>query len=212
MVRLTADINKFLSFTLSSRKFKQVWDKETLFSGGEGLLAHYVVKGLDGGAMPESRLDAVYREVLFKGGTFAGQLTTKGKQQMHALGGVYKKYYIDTLQFLDPKFTPEHIYIRSTNVNRTIESAACVLAGMFGNHIKKKDPVSILVASSTDEILYPNAYFCNRFAAINKNLWNDNDTMPGMRHSRRQLQDMLGIPQNERLDIVKLRDVLACQK
>ncbi|XP_006813880.2 lysophosphatidic acid phosphatase type 6-like [Saccoglossus kowalevskii] len=192
-------------------ELEQVWDRNVLFSGGEGLLADYVVKDLGGGPAPEKYFDAINKTVLFKGGTHAGQLTTKGKHQMHHLGEVYKKYYIDKLRFLDPQYEPEHIYIRSSNLNRTIESAACVLAGMFGNEINKKGSVPIFVATAMDDIMYPNFNSCGRLSALTKNMCDENIT-PEMRVNIQRIQKIFGISKCNREDLFKISDVISCQK
>ncbi|XP_069133271.1 prostatic acid phosphatase-like [Argopecten irradians] len=59
-----------------------------------------------------------------------GQLTKVGKQQEYRLGNFYKEKYIDTA-FLGPNYNHSEIHIRSTDVDRTLMSAYCVLSGMF---------------------------------------------------------------------------------
>ncbi|XP_077863587.1 lysophosphatidic acid phosphatase type 6-like [Saccoglossus kowalevskii] len=155
-------------------ELEQVWDKNVLFSGGEGLLADYVVKDLGGGPALKNHFDAIHKTVLFK-------------------------------------YEPEHIYIRSSNFNRTIESAACVLAGMFGNEINKKGSVSIFVATATDDIMYPNYNACGRLSVLTKNMCDVNITRE-MRRKIEPIQGIFGISQCTRQDLFRIRDVMSCQK
>ncbi|XP_070536749.1 lysophosphatidic acid phosphatase type 6-like [Ptychodera flava] len=193
-------------------ELETVWDKETLFAGGEHLMVDYQVKSLDGGQQPVMTIENRYRKTVFKGGTFAGQMTTLGKSQMYDLGKIYKTHYIDNLKFLEPTFTTEHIYVRSTNIMRTIESASCVLAGMFGETMKKHGPVTIYTDGPETEYLYPNAGFCKKYKAFSSAFWHNSDQVPGVARFRRQLQDILGMPDSMYLDLVRMRDNLAAME
>lgn len=59
-----------------------------------------------------------------------GELTKQGKSMHFVLGQLMKKTYWDQLFGQDP-FEPNNFYIRSTDVNRTIESAMSHLAGLL---------------------------------------------------------------------------------
>uniref|UniRef100_A0A1I7U4S1 Acid phosphatase n=1 Tax=Caenorhabditis tropicalis TaxID=1561998 RepID=A0A1I7U4S1_9PELO len=66
----------------------------------------------------------------FGGGGF-GQLTPLGMAQMKDLGALYRKIYVEDQEFLSHRYIGKEIYIRSTNVNRTIVSALSMLYGLF---------------------------------------------------------------------------------
>jgi hypothetical protein len=70
-------------------------------------------------------------EEVLPGNCSQGQLTEVGYWMHRNLGAGWKAWYIDTLQFLDPELDTEEVYVRSTDIPRTIKSAESNLLGMF---------------------------------------------------------------------------------
>uniref|UniRef100_A0A1I7TF79 Histidine acid phosphatase family protein n=1 Tax=Caenorhabditis tropicalis TaxID=1561998 RepID=A0A1I7TF79_9PELO len=67
-----------------------------------------------------------------KGGGGYGQLTPEGMEQQFILGKMLRDRYIKT-GFLHNFYDSQQIYIRSTDVNRTINSAFSNMLGMFSS-------------------------------------------------------------------------------
>ncbi len=59
------------------------------------------------------------------------QLTALGMQQEYTLGQQLRRRYIDRLKLLKPAYIPDSIYALSSDTNRTIESAICLLTGLY---------------------------------------------------------------------------------
>ena len=55
--------------------------------------------------------------------SYRGELTSVGERQHYVLGQTLRERYIKNTQFLAENYNYEEIYVRSTNVNRTIMSA-----------------------------------------------------------------------------------------
>ncbi|KAK5983557.1 Histidine acid phosphatase, partial [Trichostrongylus colubriformis] len=63
-----------------------------------------------------------------------------GMRQQYALGKVLRKRYMTgTNPFLDKRYHSKQVYIRSTDVNRTLISAYSNIAGMFASGVAGKD-------------------------------------------------------------------------
>lgn len=130
---------------------------------------------------------------------------------MYDLGLFLKKQYVDD-GFLNPvqQKRASEIYTRSTNIQRTIESARCVLAGLFSDGKCDAD-FPICVCTPNKEIMYPNYYSCAQLAALTRWAWLDPDKLPGIKPIREAVQRDLKIAGSEKLDLVCLRDNLAAE-
>ena len=60
-----------------------------------------------------------------------GELTFLGMKQHLALGKKLRNYYVDQLGVIPGKYNSQQVYIRSTDVNRTLISAMSNMLGMF---------------------------------------------------------------------------------
>ena len=59
------------------------------------------------------------------------ELTEVGKRMLYLLGVKTRKRYVDKYNLLSKEYNPQEIYIRSTDVNRTIESIESLLQGLY---------------------------------------------------------------------------------
>lgn len=171
---------------------------------------NYVVTDLKGGPQPPSPVEDSYRKNILSGGAFAGQLTTIGMQQLYELGERLRKSYIEETPFLSPAFIPTEVYVRSTNIVRTIESAKCLIAGLFQQ--KQKDIVSILTTESESEILYPNYHGCKLLKVLSGPRWAELSTLPGIAADLQSILSALGIAAHQHVDFILIRDDMVARE
>ena len=60
-----------------------------------------------------------------------GQLTPIGMQQLHALGVSLRERYVTSDDLFPGMYSHRHVYVRSTDLDRTLMSAQSLLQGLF---------------------------------------------------------------------------------
>ncbi|KAG9271024.1 lysophosphatidic acid phosphatase type 6 [Astyanax mexicanus] len=170
----------------------------------------YVVTDLQGGPRPNALVEDNYRSKKLSGGTYPGQLTTVGMQQLYDLGVRLRKRYIQDVAFLTPAFSNKEVYIRSTNIIRTIESAKCLVAGLYQQ--KQTDVVSILTEEAEREILYPNYHGCKQLKLRSGYRWAESSTLPDIASDLQSIQSALGVQPEQHLDFILIRDDMVARE
>eukprot|EP00795_Rhopilema_esculentum_P003781 gene3781-15064_t len=96
--------------------------------------------------------------------------------------------------------------VRSTNIKRTIMSARCVLAGLYGDtHLK--GPIPIFTSVNEHEALYPNYYFCKNLKHWAKIAWTTWEDIPGLVEFLDAVAKELGFDRKkEEFGIISLED------
>ncbi|XP_034430672.1 lysophosphatidic acid phosphatase type 6 isoform X1 [Hippoglossus hippoglossus] len=171
---------------------------------------NYVVTDLHGGPRPSAPVEDSYRKNLLTGGTFPGQLTTVGMQQLYELGTRLRRKYIEETPFLGSTFSPAEVYVRSTNIVRTIESAKCLVAGLFQQ--KQKEIVHILTTEAESEILYPNYHGCKLLKLLGSHRWAESSTLPDIAVDLQSIQSALGIAAHQHVDFILIRDDMVARE
>lgn len=134
-----------------------------------------LLAGVDGEEWQPSRHDRRALAGILPGGAASGQLTTLGRDDAVRLGARLRERYIGRgehqlvqLQGQGQKqgqgaaFDESQVYIRSTNMRRTIETARVVAAMLHGQDPASRWPVRIATqVDSTKEIFYPNTANCS---------------------------------------------------
>lgn len=171
---------------------------------------NYVVTDLQGGPRPPAPVEDSYRKNILTGGTFPGQLTTVGMQQLYELGKRLRMRYIEDNAFLGATFSPAEVYVRSTNIVRTIESAKCLIAGLF--HQKQTETVPIVTTTGESEILYPNYHGCQLLKLVGSHRWAESSTLPDIAADLQSIQSALGIAAHQRVDFILIRDDMVARE
>ncbi|GAV09221.1 hypothetical protein RvY_18796 [Ramazzottius varieornatus] len=194
------------------------WSLETLMADPPEYARYpFTVHDFHGKPLSMGLFETLSRNVIFPGGCFAGQLTLPGKRQMYQLGQRLRKEYINDQKFLSPSYSSKEVYVRSTNITRTIESAMWMVSGIYNatkEDLEKPDVPVIPVFATTEqeEILYPNHSFCNALTRLSKRIMQHMHEITGMLDDRDLLEKQIDFDTTKgRLSFVDLRDELAAR-
>ncbi|PFX32114.1 Lysophosphatidic acid phosphatase type 6 [Stylophora pistillata] len=186
------------------------WNAELLMGALPHTDINYELKHLSGGPKPFSKYDDCQMRKVLKGGSPVGQLTKVGQQQMYELGKKCAKLYIDDLKFVQETCNPQEIFIRTSNIQRTVDSARCVLAGMFGKE-GFKGPVTMHTEDEEREVLYPNMNYC-RFLKnwVKYTVAHGKDEIEGFNTRQKQIGEILNLNYKDLKPAVSvhLRDIV----
>ncbi|KAK3729658.1 hypothetical protein QZH41_018336, partial [Actinostola sp. cb2023] len=109
--------------------------------------------------------------------------------------------------------------VRTSNIQRTIDSARCVVAGLYGqeniqgNDGKSVGVVTMVTLSEKEETIYPNMSYCAQLktwakTAMNMDFWASHD---GYQNDWLLLKEDLGIKKDQFI-FVTFRDFIAAQE
>lgn len=147
------------------------------------------------------------QEKLLQGGATTGMLTKAGQGLMFLKGQLLKKRYLDDTSFINNGLSNANIRIHSTNFQRTIESARCVLAGLLsGTALTETWKFNVFHTGS--DTTFPNLYFCKPL-----NTWNQQAIANArtLEHSKSLYEDLaseLKMSANEIPSSVDLWDIV----
>ncbi|KAI0777216.1 phosphoglycerate mutase-like protein [Trametes elegans] len=97
-----------------------------------------------------------------------GELTDVGRESTYRFGNSLRKLYVDRLGFLpDIVKSNDEIYLRSTNMPRTIESLQQIVHGLYPTTKHAEDFVPQLrIRNGRDENLFGNTLACKRLEIL----------------------------------------------
>ncbi|KAH9897039.1 phosphoglycerate mutase-like protein [Cubamyces lactineus] len=100
-----------------------------------------------------------------------GELTDVGRESTYHFGASLRKLYVDRLRFLpEVVHSNDEIYLRSTNMPRTIESLQQITHGLYPMTKQAKDFVPLLrIRNGKDENLFGNTLSCKRLEFLQIN-------------------------------------------
>ncbi|CAI9739241.1 Lysophosphatidic acid phosphatase type 6 [Octopus vulgaris] len=175
-----------------------------------------VVDEANGGPQPYSATEASYRPVILKGGAISAQLTSLGHYQTYSLGLSLRKDYIEKHKLISSELKNEEIFLKSTNITRTIKSLCSVLSGLYGPiEIRKVAPISIPVASDNNEVLIPKPSLCPNLLHYHMLAQKVAYCQSDMLYDRLKIEKVLGIDSfntKERIKWIEARDDLVARK
>eukprot|EP00698_Gefionella_okellyi_P003075 TRINITY_DN12890_c0_g1_i1.p1 TRINITY_DN12890_c0_g1~~TRINITY_DN12890_c0_g1_i1.p1 ORF type:complete len:418 (+),score=68.17 TRINITY_DN12890_c0_g1_i1:25-1278(+) len=126
---------------------------------------------------PTVSMGRVFRKVFpanetLLGNCSFGQLTEIGSQQHLALGQFFRSQYVDEYQFLSPTLRSDEIFLRSTDVYRTHQSAQSEINGMFPPDASASviEAIEIETRDPQVENLVPNPAICPKLGVLQNEL------------------------------------------
>lgn len=175
-----------------------------------------VINAQTNGPRPFSYAEAHYAGLVLKGGCVSGQLTLLGQQQMYNLGQVLKKDYVDHHNLIDRVYDKDEIFLKSTNINRTVKSLVCVLAGLYGlESLQSIFPVKIPVSDETNEVMIPNTAMCPNLQIYYLRAQNNANLESGTLNDRLLVEKSIGIDSTNlknRIKWIELRDDIVARQ
>jgi len=175
----------------------------------------FKLKSSDGSDPEISLVDRGYtKRGPLKGGCLTGQLTTVGQQDAYELGEWIGKTYIQQHQLVSPTFNQDELYIRSSNIARTMLSLKCVLSGMFGQESMKQDPPSVTTRCVRSEYLYPNWGACNTLSEWKRFMMAEfTNIFPHHQEVANEIHHLLNMnPEHPPLNFIVLYDIFISRK
>jgi len=107
-----------------------------------------------------------------------GQLTSLGAEQHLQLGNQFRSLYVDEYQFLPEFFDPNVIYVRSTDVPRTIQSVQANLYSFFPPQNSTNGEINVIDIHTMDQYMddmTPNPNICPALNNANNRLMNTSE-------------------------------------
>ncbi|KAG0345079.1 hypothetical protein BG004_003977 [Podila humilis] len=167
------------------------------------VVAHQVV------TIPTTQQRSPFAHKMWKGTCAPGQLTPLGAWQHRQLGAALRELYVDQLKFLPPTFDPLTVYIRSTDVWRTKQSAENLMAGLYDTSVgsssslisspeRQNHPPVLQVHTVPVEIDYLtlNRNACPRLAQLQDEAAKTSPVLKQIQHDNakfsKKLSDLLG--------------------
>ncbi|KAL4216395.1 hypothetical protein ACF0H5_024121 [Mactra antiquata] len=182
---------------------------------------NHKVVDLNGGPRPFSTYDAHYAkdDKLMKDGCMRGLLTKLGQYQMYKIGQSIGEQYIREAKLIDDNFDESQVYVRSTNIARTIATARCVLGGIFHSQNLQNcsEPVKIYVGDSKTDELLPRTAVCRVLRQINHFAMIHAGDLPGLKEDRLLVENLLnieadGTPGKHKINFVDVRDDIVARE
>ncbi|KAI3653154.1 hypothetical protein MP228_002579 [Amoeboaphelidium protococcarum] len=135
------------------------------------------------------------------GTCFFGQLTDKGRETHYRLGTSLRQLYVDKLRFLPPVWDSsrhqQHLYVRSTDYPRTVESVQHLLGGIYPRQYRRGSP-TVYTRFHGDETLFGDST-CLKWRRMVKDFsetWkqNNKEFVAGLNQKFKQLVDLPSKP------------------
>ncbi|KAJ2783210.1 hypothetical protein H4R18_001811 [Coemansia javaensis] len=119
-------------------------------------------------AVPEWNRQFGFENQIWRGSCEEGELTDRGKSQHHALGSQLRQVYVDKLKYLPAELSStDAVYLRTTHIWRTKNSAESFLAGLWPRRsIAPDTAIPLHTYPKRIETMYGNYDACPRLNSL----------------------------------------------
>ncbi|EGD78031.1 hypothetical protein PTSG_09668 [Salpingoeca rosetta] len=167
------------------------------------------ITGPDNQPRPICAANMRQKQTRLPGGCHIGCLTLLGRHEAFTLGQRLREQYMDAFHFLPSMYQPQDVAVRSTNFDRTIETARLVISGLYGTKGMHAHVTTIPVE---EEFLTPNTRACPRlrelFVEARKN--READRHSAAKQLKQRLASLLRVDGKE-VHFVGIRDALVAR-
>lgn len=99
---------------------------------------------------------------VWNGNCTVGELTLRGAEQCAAMGRGLRRVYVDKLRLIPGLYSPALVYVRTTDLWRTQQSATSMMLGLYPPSTRSGQPVVLHMAPWPVDPLIPNTAACPR--------------------------------------------------
>lgn len=143
-----------------------------------------------------------------RGDCHVGELTVDGVQDAMALGRLLRRRYVHHIPLLNDADGSPRLYLRSSNVSRTLTSLHAVLTELLGEAAPRLH-ATVWSKPVEDEFIFPNRRSCARLFDLFRDARAQYDDAPGASvvALRRRLSGVLSIPEKD-INFIALHDIV----
>lgn len=110
------------------------------------------------------------RSSVYKPNCRPKDLLVSGMQQHYELGRAYRQRYVDELHLLPTNFDPRYVFIRATELDRTVRSGMSFMQGMY-EPVNGNEVIDMVTDNDAAGVLHPSDEWCSEIKDIGSDLF-----------------------------------------
>ena len=128
---------------------------------------------------------------------YAGQLTGYGAASMFSLGQRFREDLVEQNGFLSANYTPGELYVRTTDVSRSLATAQAFMAGLYppgtgpaGGLPHRMQPIPVHTTEESGDFLLQAYVLCARYLEYLRTVYSRDEWEEKMAENRFLLEDL----------------------